>query len=284
MQKLKIRRADSVFAHGTSLGSGDLKIYPKYFDWYRGPDNINDIIVITDSHLMHVDTYSEKVKIALLIEPPSISSHTYQFIRENFHKFTYVLTHQKSLLNEIPNGHFYAFGGCWIQEQDRRIYPKSDNISIIASKKTLTEGHMLRHQVVNEFGEYIEGIYGRGYMPVANKLDALKDYRFSIVIENEKSDCWVTEKLIDVIMCGCIPIYWGCNDLAEFGFDTNGFICFDKKEQLSRILPELDKAYYAQVFNRGILVKNFQIAKSYTCPEDYIWTKWLEFTYKTINP
>ena len=279
MDKPKIRIADSVFAHGTSLGSGDLKIYPTYFDWYRGPDNINDLIILTDSHLHLVDNYSEKIKIAWLLEPPSISPHTYQYVRENATKFTHILTHQLSVLATVPNAISYVFGGCWILEQDRQIYPKTKNVSIIASAKTITPGHVLRHEVIADYAKAIQGIYGRGYQKVDYKLEALKDYRFSIVIENEQSDFWITEKLIDAIVCGCVPIYWGYRNLSKLGFDMNGIIQFDKKEELYRILPYCNDIHYGQIKHMGWLDKNFEVAKEFTIPEDGLWKHILRFYF-----
>ncbi len=279
--KPRIRIADSIFAHGTSLGSGDLKIYPKYFDWYRGTENINDVIVITESHFHLVDTYSEKIKIAWLIEPPSINSQSYQFIMENEHKFNVVLTHQTDLIRRksfrvgnFPLYQFYFFGGCWIEEPDRGLYTlsKSKNVSIIASNKTLTEGHKLRHELINKYRDKIDGIYGNGYQFVQNKLEALKEYRYSIVIENEQSPIWVTEKLIDVMQCGCIPIYWGPDPLTlkyDCGFDTNGILSFHSAEALELILKRIDGTHYFD--HAEAVVHNFEVSKKFVCPEDFLW-------------
>ena len=46
-------------------------------------------------------------------------------------------------------------------------------------------------------GDYIKNIldfdlFGRGYRPINNKIEGLKDYRYSIVIENSKSDYYFT--------------------------------------------------------------------------------------------
>ena len=64
------------------------------------------------------------------------------------------------------------------------------------------------------------------------------DYRFSIVIENCKRDYWFTEKLIDCLRTGTIPIYWGCPSIGDF-FDIRGFILFDDINDLENILNNL---------------------------------------------
>ena len=42
-----------------------------------------------------------------------------------------------------------------------------------------------------------------------NKLEFIKDYQFNIACENSSSPGYITEKLIDPLLAGSIPIYWG---------------------------------------------------------------------------
>lgn len=49
--------------------------------------------------------------------------------------------------------------------------------------------------------------------PVVDKLAFLKDYRFNLAFENSQSPGYVTEKLIEPLLVGCIPIYWGAPDV-----------------------------------------------------------------------
>jgi hypothetical protein len=48
-----------------------------------------------------------------------------------------------------------------------------------------------------------------------DKIDRLSDYKYSLVIEN--SSDYVSEKIVDALIAGCIPIYIG-PPLQEFGF------------------------------------------------------------------
>tara|TARA_B100000965_G_C19588590_1_gene756955 strand:- start:1738 stop:2745 length:1008 start_codon:yes stop_codon:yes gene_type:complete len=98
-------------------------------------------------------------------------------------------------------------------------HPKTKLISVIASNKTGSLGHRKRlefAQALKEhFGDRID-FYGRGFGPMEDKLDALKDYRFHITLENSQQPHYFTEKLSDCIMAGCYPIYWGCTNLNEY--------------------------------------------------------------------
>ena len=49
--KPTIRIVDTNFAHGKALGCGDLNIPQTKFNYYRGNEQIGDIVLITDSCL-----------------------------------------------------------------------------------------------------------------------------------------------------------------------------------------------------------------------------------------
>lgn len=295
---IKIKIADTQFAHGTSLGSGDLKIYPQFFEWYRGDENINDMVIITESMFHKTDQFTEKVKIAWLIEPISINSESYKFIENNWHKFDYILSHNIDFIKNLeakaesdikegyvicpekrPQISWYPFGGCWILPQDRKIYPKTKLISIIASDKKETEGHQLRHQAIAALGDKVD-VYGRGYNPVEYKLDALKDYQYSIVIENEKTEGFFTEKLIDCFMTGTVPIYWGdpkINELLNEGMKIGPYHCcamdFNTIDELIEIINSSNPPLTVPANWCGESLREFSFvrAQKYSCPEDWLW-------------
>lgn len=50
-----------------------------------------------------------------------------------------------------------------------------------------------------------------------DKIEYLKHYRFNLCPENSNSFGYVTEKVFEAIMAGCIPIYWGCYNNPEPG-------------------------------------------------------------------
>lgn len=291
MNKPQIRIADTQFAHGTSLGSGDLKVYPKYFDWYRGPEQIGDMIVITESCFDQIDTFKEFYKIALIVEPVSINGWAYEFVRNNLHLFNYVLTHNRDFIAEINNKSgktkavFYFFGGCWLEPADwvPADFKKTKGVSIIASGKREAPGHKLRHTAIEHCRESIDGIFGRGYQPVEFKIEALRDYQYTIVIENEKTDWWITEKLIDAFMARCIPVYWGCPSIADY-FNTDGMILFDNVDQLKSILStisghnKIDGTLH-HIVTRAI-EQNFRKAQAFTVPENYMWLNFFSTTFK----
>lgn len=274
---LKIKLVDKSFSHNPecSFGAGDLKIKPNYFQWDRSGEKAeNDIVVLTESCMQLVDMQQERIKILLILEPPCISKHVYDKISQPkwYGKFDYILTYNPKLL---CNRRFYkyTFGGCWIRPEDRAIHQKTKNISIIASWKKETEGQKLRHEIISRFGNQID-VYGNGYKFVENKIEALKDYRYSIVVENERSNYWFTEKILDCFAVGTIPIYWGCLQPHSF-FNCHGMIEFDTIDQLegvngfSGILEKCSKEHY--LTKLGAIFSNSCIANEFYIPEDRIY-------------
>ena len=51
--------------------------------------------------------------------------------------------------------------------------------------------------------------------PVPDKMGFLRGFRFNIACENSRSPGYITEKLIDPILAGSVPVYWGAPDVLR---------------------------------------------------------------------
>lgn len=256
---------DTNFAHASYTTDFQTS---KYIVWDRNLSGNDDVVFMTDNSMMHVDKVNGR-KIGLLMEPTAINPHSYNWIRNNFSKFDTVLTYDKELLNLDKKFQFYPHGGCWIKPEDQVISDKSKLISIVASNKTQTEGHRLRHHVINFLKNEIElDVFGRGYNPIQYKYDTLKDYAFSIVIENSRVDYYFTEKLIDSLITGTVPVYWGCPSIGDF-FNTDGFIIFESIEDLNDKLKSISFETYSKMADA--IKDNQERAKKYIIAEDWIY-------------
>lgn len=266
-----IKIDDILFAHGdysTAIQQS------KYIKWNRNLIVGNeDIAIYTDGSLPRVNN-RVKTKIAWLLESPAVSAYQHEWIKTNYKAFDIIFTNNRDLLEMDSKFKFLPTGGCWIRPEEQYIYPKTKLISIIASNKNWTDGHALRNNIVNEIrnGQIKCDLYGRGFNDLPEKLDGLKDYMFSIVVENTKKDYYFTEKLIDCFATGTIPIYWGCPSIGNY-FDERGMLVFNNVNELKNIVngisPELYnlKLEYAR--------KNFETAKDYMIAEDYMYEKYL---------
>jgi hypothetical protein len=243
---------------------------PKDIEWlYRLPE-YDGITVFTDRycHSPLIDSPNLKKKVFWLLEPPAIRSETYSYIRENYDKFDYILTYDSDLLDLDDKFKKYIVGQCRILEEDQEIYPKSKMISMIASNKTSTEGHNLRHQVAKLYSDKFKiDLFGSGYSPFDYKLNSLKPYMFSIAIMNSKMNNFFTEVLVDLLKTGTVPIFWGASNIGDY-FNTDGFIIFNSMEELESILSNLNESEYTKRLNA--MQENFELADKYLSTDDYI--------------
>lgn len=244
----------------------------KYIEWDRNFINGKEnIVVYTDNSLTRVNN-NIKTKIAWLLESPVISSHQHEWIKLNQDKFDIVFTNNKELLDLNNKFNFLPTGGCWIKKEDQKIWNKKNKVSIIASNKNFTDGHKLRYDIIKKFNNKVD-IFGRGINTINYKLDGLKDYMFSIVVENTKKDYYFTEKIIDCFATGTIPIYWGCPSIGKF-FNEKGIITFENIIELENIINNLNENLYNDKIE--YIKENFKKYYDYIIAEDYMWTKYLK--------
>ena len=93
--------------------------------------------------------------------------------------------------------------------------------------------------------------------PIKNKEDGLKNYYYSIAIENDNTDNYFSEKILDCFMTCTIPIYWGTEYVNEV-FNSKGILNLKTFTDLSEI-KKLDKTYYCD--NIDAVVENYFLAQ-----------------------
>jgi hypothetical protein len=103
---------------------------------------------------------------------------------------------------------------------------KVDRLSTIQSNKRVDPGHILRHQMIeclermqvdmDVFGT-IQGSFRshKGPLPPYSKEGGLSAYKYTLACENNEIHNYVTEKLVDGILCECLVFYWGCPNVFE---------------------------------------------------------------------
>jgi hypothetical protein len=263
MKKIKI--FDDIFSHNPY---SCLNCVSDYIIWDVNPEKINDgdIIFFTDISLEKVLEYKGRniKKYAWLLESPAIINQDKILELEN--EFDNIFTFRNDLLKLSNKYKLLLHWCCWIKNQDKQIYSKTKSLSIIASGKRQTEGHILRHSIISLFGNKMD-IFGRGYNFIEDKLEGLKDYKFHIVVENIKEDYYFSEKLLDCFATGTIPIYWGCPSIGDF-FNEKGILIFNNMDGLYNILKKINDEKYEELLPYAI--ENFKILQKYKTPEDYL--------------
>jgi hypothetical protein len=89
---------------------------------------------------------------------------------------------------------------------------------------------------------------------VKNKWDVMPKYRFSLCYENIYGEPgYVSEKIFDSLRCGCIPIYWGAPNIAQY-VDPEAFIDrtkFASNRELEAYICTITEKEYARFQEAG---------------------------------
>ena len=102
---------------------------------------------------------------------------------------------------------------------------------------------------------------------IESKYETMKDYRFAIAYENVKDDAgYITEKIFDVFIAGCVPIYWGAKNITEY-IPFNCFIDrrdFKNNEELYGYMKGMSDAKYIEYLNNIELYLNSEKADEFS--------------------
>jgi len=219
--------------------------------------------------------------ILMVLEPNQLFG-IHDWAIQNHNLFNCILTGGQEILDKCPNALFFPFGISWL---DKEYINNIDNlkkrfeVSFLCGGKTKIEGHHLRHRLYKRENEinipkqwyytlsdydYNEGNHTiKQYegQPPGSEKKKLWESMFSICIENSSNRNYHTEKIIDAFLSKTVPIYWGCPNLEELGYDPNGFIfCNDE----NKIIEAVNKLKPEDYFNRKDAIDyNYELAKHY---------------------
>lgn len=220
--------------------------------------------------------------LCLITEPKNIrdlipSADNANIIR--FHRrFSRVLTHDSELMSSCRNAVFMPLGSSYIHPDDRRgVEPKQFGVSFVCGSKRLLEGHHLRQRlwlrqqeirIPHEFW-----ISSRDPIPPVDRNPCLPEvssaksrvfrWQFHICVENCRIDNYFSEKLIDCLVTGTVPIYRGCPNIADF-FDPRGMMFFQTEDEAINICNSLDESVFESM--RPFIEVNRILAAEYARP------------------
>ena len=66
-----------------------------------------------------------------------------------------------------------------------------------------------------------------------------------VAVENVRRPGYFTEKLLDCFLLRTVPVYWGCPDLAAFGFDVDGVVFIDDAGDVDALTRAVTKFHGA---------------------------------------
>ena len=107
----------------------------------------------------------------------------------------------------------------------------------------------------------------------------LVDYRYNIAVENDITDYYFTEKILNCFASMTIPIYIGARKIGDF-FNMNGIIQVEKLdfEHIDNIVKTCcEEDYYERL---DAVIDNFQRVQKFLTVEDWIFNNYSNIILK----
>ena len=197
----------------------------------------------------------------------------HNWVLNNHQYFTGILTWSEMLLNNCPNAVLFPFNvdqGGMVEVTDegfKEFTKKKESklkfeVSFLSGAKTLVEGHKFRQKIykigdqinipkkwfytLEDFDKdnFAKGGIGRPDRIWRSKQKCFDESMFHIAVENVNHKNWYTEKIGDAFATKTLPIYWGCPNLEELGYDERGIFRFNSTEELISIVNSLTPEIY----------------------------------------
>ena len=264
----------NLICNDSLLPSTSDKNTAKNTEWvYDGSGAVS--LYVNQKSLDILQDVSSTPKYIWLLESKQIIQGIYDWILTNYDfvasRVDGIFSCDKKLCEKYPK-FFYALSNAapWIEE--RQIYEKTKLVSMISSNKAMVPGHRKRLEFVQKFRDQVD-LYGRGFNDLPRKEEGIRDYMFSVAVENAVYDTYFTEKLTDCFATGTIPVFYGCRGVTEY-FNEDGIIFLDQNSPWENIpWDKLTPEYYES--KKDVIKENFEIAKSMRVAEDYMYGNYL---------
>jgi hypothetical protein len=267
MSKQKINMVGGGFQHDICSSAGST---PKLIEWVKG-NHTAPISIHVGSAIHNQPVNKNKKNFAWLQESKTIVPQDYDWVKQNINliedNFELLFTHDKSILRLSDKIKLVICNARpWVKNQE--LHHKTKLVSMIASSKIMCPEHQYRQKIIQKFRNKLD-LFGRGFRQIQEKDLGLKDYMFSIAMENGTYSLMYTEKITDCFSTGTIPIYYGSSDIGEV-FNPEGIITLDENFNIENLSLEL----YNSKLNA--VKENFEITKHIPIAEDYIYKNFIK--------
>ena len=241
----------------------------------------------------YIPTSIEELKInpynfLILLEPNEFFGLHNIAVKLQDH-FTAILSWSDIIQNNCNNGILFTFNGRVLDDvfiNSIKNKEKNFEVSFLCGDKNITNGHKLRHDIHNIESHitipkkwyYVLDDYDHlnkcrpGYTNYSkdlshiNSVDPIgygkrvlyQESMYNVVIENVYHKNWYN-KIGDNFLTNTVPIYWGCPNISDFGYDERGIIRFENENDLLNIINNITPDLYNSM--KPYIDYNFEIAK-----------------------
>ena len=274
----------------------------KYFQYDRYNFGLDTHFYTNNSMLQTMG--KPKRKYGMLIEAEIIVPNDYTIFEKHRgleKDFDLIFTFSDNILQTIPNSRYmpicikpwYGFRKFMMGSNESNKEAtylsadnykfKSKNISIIASGKTMVPLHKVRNAIAmqcktQQLADVYGTIDGGKYCDIS---EPFKDYRFSIVVENEITPYCFTEKITNCFAAMTIPIYLGASKIGKL-FNPDGIIQFNIEDDIESILKKCTKEYYEERI--PAIIENYNKVASGKSADDIMYEKYIKNDAGKLSP
>ncbi len=212
--------------------------------WSRRPQNGSDAVVYfnhyTYKRRIHDRVCPGALRILYMYEPPAIDPM--QYTKRVWKQFDAILTWNTYLIGASPAftfeaGAYFDLPYCF----DYGVKPVTSALDLATRERAICqicgdkyslsaeEIYSDRRQVARWFHQHARtrmDVFGRPPMdtpnyrgPCASKAETFAKYRYALCFENTFHPLWtrgyLTEKILDCMASGTVPVYYGCSNIEE---------------------------------------------------------------------
>lgn len=262
---------------------------PQVFEYFQKEHESLPITIFWDTLPKNREELNLNPYNIFLAHEPNDFFGIQSWLIANNHLFDAVLSWDKTTLSKCLNGIPFYCG--WIFDWEHFTPTEKEfNVSFLSGVKTITYGHKLRQDIYkikdkinipNKWYHTLEDFdhttnvrpgykeYSKDTSHIPKNINpevygkqSLFDSMFHVAVENINQENWYTEKIFQAFLNKSIPIYWGCPNLEEIGYDTRGVIYFNSIEELINIVNNLTEEDYIK--RLPFIEYNYEIAKQDT--------------------
>ena len=192
------------------------------------PKKLFAVVAFNAPHQDILAHYPQAKKILYMWEPPTI--HPLNFNKQLHDQYDYIATWHDGM---VDGKKYHKFNYALLFAPAERSYKFSEKklcCMFVGNKWSSHPDELYSKRA--EMVQFLEkhapqdfDLYGPGwdnrlksYRGFAqDKVAMMKRYKFAIVYENMKNiPGYITEKIFDAFSAGCVPVYWGASNIAQF--------------------------------------------------------------------
>ncbi|HEX2583233.1 MAG TPA: glycosyltransferase family 10 [Chlamydiales bacterium] len=213
---------------------------------------------------MHLSGVPKEKMVLFLWEPPTVEKEGYD--PEMQRLFGKIYTWDDDLVDGLK---FFKFYYPELREKQADLVPFKEKklctmVATRLSSKHPKELYSEREKVIRFFEDKpgLFDLYGRGWEKkkfvhwrgaVADKMETIKRYKFSICYENMRDvRGYITEKIFDCFAAQTVPVYWGASNVSEY-IPADCFVDrrrFNDEEELLGFLQGMEEEEYNEYLER----------------------------------